>query len=187
MSDLNAKVVADLKRELAEAKAELAQERERANSGDWVEKAHAETLDAACKELESKLEAARVEIEQQRTRAEAAEQELREQHAAYIAPMSDKLAAIRAHLAGVDVAKMAALVGVLPDAPWEVFDRGDWWRVVRPKSQKDRWDYEREVFDDGSACGKYGPSVSEATRDGIVALRNAAGALLAAAREALEP
>ena len=78
MSDLNAKIVADLKRELAEARAELAQERERANSGDWVEKAHAETLDASCKELESELEAARAEIEQQRTRAEAAESELRE-------------------------------------------------------------------------------------------------------------
>lgn len=49
-------------------------------------------------DLKRELAEARAEIEQQRTRAEAAEQELREQHAAYIAPMSDKLAAIRAHL-----------------------------------------------------------------------------------------
>lgn len=67
MSDLNAKIVADLKRELAEARAE---------------------------------------IEQQRTRAEAAEQELRD-YTAHVAQSKNedrsKLAAIRAHLAGVDL------------------------------------------------------------------------------------
>jgi hypothetical protein len=51
----------------------------------------------------------RAEVEQQRTRAEAAEQETREQHAAYIAPMSDKLAAIRAHLAGVDLSNLSTV------------------------------------------------------------------------------
>lgn len=49
-------------------------------------------------DLKAQLAAAREDASNERTRAEAAEQELREQHAAYIAPMSDKLAAIRAHL-----------------------------------------------------------------------------------------
>lgn len=66
MSDLSHKIIADLKAELAESKAaanrraevaeqELRSERERVNSGEWVEKAHAETLDKACRELEAKL------------------------------------------------------------------------------------------------------------------------------------
>lgn len=54
-------------------------------------------------DLKAQLAAAREDARNERTRAEAAEQELREQHAAYIAPMSDKLAAIRAHLKGVDM------------------------------------------------------------------------------------
>lgn len=87
MSDLTARAIADLKAELAESKAEankvtesmgseilrlqceleqqrtraeaadqeLRDERQRVNSGEWVEKAHAETVDKACKELETKL------------------------------------------------------------------------------------------------------------------------------------
>lgn len=44
------------------AEQELRDERQRVNSGEWVEKAHAETLDKACKELEAKLAAARAHL-----------------------------------------------------------------------------------------------------------------------------
>lgn len=117
MSDLNAKIVADLKRELAEARAmhvdasrqldeSLAwqhdiKQRARKAAQAIIERIGSngpENFDRAVERLLAKFDEARAEIEQQRTRAEAAEQELREQHAAYIAPMSDKLAAIRAHL-----------------------------------------------------------------------------------------
>ena len=57
MSDLSAKVIADLKRELAEAKA---------------------AADAVTESMGSEIMRLHGEIEQQRTRAEAAEQELRE-------------------------------------------------------------------------------------------------------------
>ena len=57
MTDLNAKVIADLKRELAEAKA---------------------AADAVTESMGSEIMRLHGEIEQQRTRAEAAEQELRE-------------------------------------------------------------------------------------------------------------
>lgn len=60
-------------------------------------------------DLKAQLAAAREEASNERTRAEAAEQELREQHAAYIAPMSDKLAAIRAHLKGVDLSDLSSV------------------------------------------------------------------------------
>ena len=149
MSDLTARAIADLKAELAESKAEankvtesmgseilrlqceleqqrtraeaaeqeLREERQRVNSGEWVEKAHAETLDKACKELEAKLA--------------AAEQELREQHAAYIAPMSDKLAAERekraAILSVIDVGALEPFdIGpCVICGPWELRERGE--------------------------------------------------------------
>lgn len=60
-------------------------------------------------DLKAQIAAAREEASNERTRAEAAEQELREQHAAYIAPMSDKLAAIRAHLKGVDLSDLSSV------------------------------------------------------------------------------
>ena len=63
--------------------------------------------------------------------------------------------------------------------PWSVQSKGDWWVVndSLPSSFRDPI-----VFDDGSAAGEYGASCSEETRDYIVALANAAPALLAEVR-----
>lgn len=80
MSDLNAKVIADLKRELAEAKSEA---------------------NAVTESMGSEIMRLHGEIEQQRTRADAAEQELRD-YTAHVAQSKNedrsKLAAISAHL-----------------------------------------------------------------------------------------
>lgn len=63
--------------------------------------------------------------------------------------------------------------------PWSVQSKGDWWVVndSLPSSLRDP-----VVFDDGSAAGEYGPRCSEETRDYIVALANAAPALIAEVR-----
>ena len=63
--------------------------------------------------------------------------------------------------------------------PWSVQSKGDWWVVndSLPSSLRDPI-----VFDDGSAAGEYGPRCSEETRDYIVALANAAPALIAEVR-----
>ena len=133
-------------------------------------------------DLKRELAEARAEIEQQRTRAEAAEQELREQHAAYIAPMSDKLAAIRAHLAGVDVAELLRK---------NKSATGGTWTDEKPGRDEDGWlmasivaatPGRQQIYSDVE-----GGTYPHADCKLLVALRNAAGALLAAAREALEP
>ena len=136
MSDhINAKVIADLKRELAEARAE---------------------------------------IEQQRTRAEAAEQELRAEKERGNSAWDDgyaksssrakvaeaKLAAIRAHLAGVDVVEIAGA-----------------WRIRRMAMRLAESSLDREAI-----AGQ-----AKAIQLAECALFDAAEKLLAAAREALDP
>lgn len=142
MSDLTARAITDLRAELAESKA---------------------AANRVTESMGSEIMRLTAELEQQRTRAEAAEQELREQHAAYIAPMSDKLAAIRAHLAGVDVAKLAKLA----DERSELIQR------------------ERAAL----LCEHFGDAAIARSDIAIIdeAIRDAAPVLLAAAREALEP
>ena len=63
--------------------------------------------------------------------------------------------------------------------PWSVQSMGDWWVVNDSLSSSLR---DPVVFDDGSAAGEYGPRCSEETRDYIVALANAAPALIAELR-----
>lgn len=163
MSDLNAKIVADLKRELAEAKAEANRVTE--SMGSEIMRLHGE-------------------IEQQRTRAEAAEQELQNQRdyhrtsmqaaqttadvalrsvnplAVQNMELATKLDAIRAHLAGVDVAAVSDAL-------------------------RDR---DRAM---GTLSSTFDPSEIGTANSKLMwaecVIRNAAHALLAAAREALEP
>lgn len=159
---LHARIVADLKRELAEAKAEANKVTE--SMGSEIVRLHGE-------------------IEQQRTRAEAAEQELREQHAAYIAPMSDKLAAIRAHLAGVDVAALAEAEKSATAGPWI---EGPLYWILRYAGKLDLDIYKHldgEDLTDEETCRI--PRKEDAAF--IASIRAAVPALLAAAREALEP
>ena len=137
MTDLNAKVIADLKRELAEAKA---------------------AADAAMESMGSEIMRLHGEIEQQRTRAEAAEHELRE-YRDYGNPRA-KLAAIRAHLAGVHVKEIAGA-----------------WRIRRMAMRLAESSFDREAI-----AGQ-----AKAIQLAECALFDAAEKLLAAAREALEP
>ena len=75
--------------------------------------------------------------------------------------------------------RLADLLAKATSEPWVVqVAECDWgfWRVVHGHA---------EVFDDGSACGEYSPACDEADRDAIVAIRNAAPALIRLARIAV--
>ena len=109
-------------------------------------------------DLRAELDAARAEIEQQRTRAEAAEQELRE-YRDYGNPRA-KLDAIRAPLAGVHVKEIAGA-----------------WRIRRMAMRLAESSFDREAI-----AGQ-----AKAIQLAECALFDAAEKLLAAAREALEP
>jgi len=78
----------------------------------------------------------------------------------------------------IDIDKLEAF-SKSAKTPWSVQSMGDWWVVndSLPSSLRDPI-----VFDDGSAAGEYGPRCSEETRDYIVALANAAPALIAEVR-----
>ena len=114
-------------------------------------------------DLRAELDAARAEVEQQRTRAEAAEQELRD-YTAHVAQSKNedrsKLAAIRAHLAGVHVKEIAGA-----------------WRIRRMAMRLAESSFDREAI-----AGQ-----AKAIQLAECALFDAAEKLLAAAREALEP
>lgn len=74
--------------------------------------------------------------------------------------------------------RLADLLAKATSEPWVVqVAECDWgfWRVVHGHA---------EVFDDGSACGEYSPACDEADRDAIIAIRNAAPALIRLARAA---
>jgi len=189
VSDLNTRAIASLRAELS-CQREIAKTLESAleRVRGELEQQRTCIADLKAELAESKAAANRVtesmgseimrltaELEQQRTRAEAAEQELREQHAAYIAPMSDKLAAIRAHLAGVDVAKLGKMAKKAHEGPW-----GFWPNYgITPNKEKYGSGCTLSLDGDGK---KPGPDTAF-----VIAIRNAADALLAAAREALEP
>lgn len=73
----------------------------------------------------------------------------------------------------IDIDKLEKLLTYGSPTPWTVYDGEDHWKVTTGP---------RIVFDDGSACGEYGPECSEADRELIVALANAAPALFAELR-----
>ena len=73
----------------------------------------------------------------------------------------------------IDIDNLEKLLTYGSPTPWTVYDGGDHWKVTTGP---------RIVFDDGSACGEYGPECSEADRELIVALANASPALFAELR-----
>ena len=75
--------------------------------------------------------------------------------------------------------RLEALLAAATPGPWVVDTIDDshaFWKVVAGC---------REVFDDGSACGEYSPACSHEDRDALIALRNAAPALIRLARAVL--
>lgn len=76
--------------------------------------------------------------------------------------------------------RLEELLAAATPGPWVVDTIDDshaFWKVVAGC---------REVFDDGSACGEYSPACSHEDRDALIALRNAAPALIRLARGAME-
>lgn len=145
MSDLNAKIVADLKRELAEAKAAANKVTE--SMGSEIMRLHGE--------IEQQREYHRTSMQAAQTTADVA---LRS-----ATPLAAKLAAIRAPLAGVDV--VALLHGESRRASCNAtIEQAQW-------------------------CDNYQDAARARDELAMVdaALRFALPALLAAAREALEP
>lgn len=128
----------------------------------------------------------RAELEQQRTRADAAEQELRDERdnatvlSGACRQMQAKLAAARAHLAGVDVEALAKL---------NKSATGGIWTDEKPGRDENGWPMasvvaatpgRQQIYTDAG-----GGTFPHADCKLLVALRNAATALLAAAREVL--
>jgi len=162
-------------------------------------------------DLREQLATTRAELEQQRTRAEAAEQELRMVSEAFKRHMAEgrskpevrvaeanalsalfddvtarnKLAAIRAHLAGVDVKRIAETVAAAAPGEWKRCTASDG-ACVCGLVWNLGGDYVVAAFH-GNDENANADAHDHRNADAAVALHNAASALLAAAREALEP
>jgi hypothetical protein len=77
-----------------------------------------------------------------------------------------------------DTNELRKLLEKATPGPWRVqfTGGGDSWQVVGSNARREAFD--REAFDDGSACGEYRQSCTDPTRDLIVAAVNALPALL---------
>jgi hypothetical protein len=70
--------------------------------------------------------------------------------------------------------ELSKLEAAMTPGPWTAVEYdGGYWKVESDGIT---------CFDDGSACGEYGDACTSANRDGLVALRNAAPALIECAR-----
>jgi hypothetical protein len=78
----------------------------------------------------------------------------------------------------IDIDKLEAMRSKAAKTPWSVAQVGDEFWEVRREPRNTMVD-EPLVFDDGSAGGEYGERCREQDRDYIVALANAAPALIA--------
>lgn len=112
MADLTHKAIEDLRAELEQqrtraeaAEQELRAERERVSSGEWVEKAHAETLEGAADEAQQEVDEVASALGRWKPLTDsvgAATHHLVNE----LQAMQAKLAAIRAHLVGLDLATL---------------------------------------------------------------------------------